>query len=280
MAGFPRFAWQRGRVGPFADASVSLADRGLLFGESVYEVLPITAGRTRWIGAHFARMREGAASLSLAVPPWLHPPVAWPDALVAAEGITDGLLYVQLTGGPAPRAHLGAGAGDMFAYAMPHDFPDAARRARGIGVILRDELRWARCDLKTTMLLPSILGKRDARAGGADEVLWVDARGTVVEGGSSNLAIVEGGAIVTPPPGPWRLPGITLAIVEGLAGAMGLRWRFETITRERLRQADEVFVTATSQLVMPVVTIDGVAVGTGPIAKRLGDALAEAMSRG
>lgn len=282
MSGLPRYAWQRGQLVPFADAGVSLADRGLLFGESVYEVLPITAGRTRWVGPHLARMREGAAALSLAVPTWLHPPLAWPDALVAAEGLVDGLLYVQLTGGPAPRGHLARGAGDIFAYAMPHDFPDAARRARGVAVISRDELRWARCDLKTTMLLPSVLAKREARAAGADEVLWVDTHGNVVEGGSSNVAIVERGVLVTPPPGPWRLPGITLAIVEGLAAAAGLPWRFEPLPRARVRGADEVFITATSQLVMPVVAIDGAPVGSGsagPIALRLGEALRESMAR-
>ncbi len=281
MAGFPKLAWQGGSIVPFADARVSVADRGLLFGESVYEVLPVTAGRVRWQGPHFARMREGAAAIGIEAPMWLGDDAGWPAALVGAEGIDEGLLYLQLTGGAAPRAHLAHATPELFAFVMPHAFPDAARRARGLFARCIPELRWHRRDLKTTMLLPSILGKRAAAADGADEVLWLDAADHVLEGGSSNVAIVEHGVVVTPPPGRERLPGITLAQLETIAASLGVTLRHEVLPRTRMLAADEVFVLATSQLVMPVLRIDGTAIadGTaGPITLRLADALAHAMA--
>ncbi len=283
MAGFPKLAWQAGTIVPFADARVSVADRGLLFGESVYEVLPVTAGRVRWQAPHFARMREGAAAIGLEAPAWLDADAHWPAALVGAEGIDEGLLYLQLTGGAAPRAHLARATPELFAFAMPHAFPDAARRARGLLARCVPELRWHRRDLKTTMLLPSILGKRAALADGADEVLWLGADDHVLEGGSSNVAIVERGVVVTPPAGPERLPGITLAQLEQVAVRLGLTVRHEAIPRARLLAADEVFVLATSLLVMPVLRVDGTAIAdgvAGPVALRLADALAAALASG
>lgn len=281
MAGFPRLAWQGGSIVPFADARVSVADRGLLFGESVYEVLPITGGRVRWQAPHFARMREGAAAIGIDAPAWLDDDATWPAALVDAERVHEGLLYLQLTGGTAPRAHLARATPELFAFATPHAFPDAARRARGFTARCLPELRWLRRDLKTTMLLPSILGKRAAQADGADEVLWLDADDHVLEGGSSNVAIVEHGVVLTPPRGPERLPGITLAQLETVAASLDVALRHEVLPRSRVLAANEVFVLATSQLVMPVLRIDGTAIAdgsAGPITLRLADALALAMA--
>lgn len=273
LGGFPQHAWQHGRVIAFSDAHVSLGDRGLLFGESVYEVLPVTCNKARLVQAHVDRMRRGAAALGLAdtlVDLELWTNIA--DELARAEGIRDGLLYLQLTGGSAPRAHLADATPELFAYLLPHAFPDRARAAAGIRCVTAEDPRWARCDLKTTMLLPAVMGKRLARERGAEEVIWMGKDGLVHEAGSSNVAIVEQGSVIVPPASTLLLPGVTMAAVEMPAPLVGVDWREEPIDRGRLRAADEVFIAATSQLVMPVVAIDDVAIadGTaGPVATRL-----------
>ncbi len=283
LAAFPQHAWQHGRVIAFADAHVSLGDRGLLFGESLYEVLPLSCNKPKLVQAHALRMRRGAAVLGLA--DTLVDPVLWTriaEALIAAEGIDDGLLYLQLTGGAGPRAHLGVATPELFAYAMPHVFPDAARVAKGVRLASAEDPRWARCDLKTTMLLPSVLGKRLAHDRGADEVLWIGRDGLVREGGSSNVAIVEAGAVVVPPAGPTLLPGVTMAALRIPAEAAGIAWHEAPIDRERLARADEVFIAATSLLVMPVVAIDDTPVGdgrAGPVATRLAELLRDELAR-
>jgi D-alanine transaminase len=281
LAGFPQHAWQHGRLIPFADAKVGLGDRGLLFGESLYEVLPLTCNKPRLVQPHVARMRRGAAAIGLVdagIDRWVDD-TAWThiaDTLLRAEGIRDGLLYLQLTGGAGPRAHLGEATPELFAYAMPHVYPDRARVVQGVRAVTADDPRWARCDLKTTMLLAAVLAKRSARERGADEVLWIGADGSVREGASSNVGIVERGGVIVPPPGPHLLPGITIATLVDAAAQLGIPWRTEPIDRERLAAADEVFIAATSQLVMPVVAIDDVPVGegaAGPVATRLCEAL-------
>lgn len=266
MAGFPRFAWQHARVLPFAQAGVSLADRGLVFGESLYEVLPITRGHIRWLEPHVARLRRGASVIGLASAlADLDRPDTWMRELVAAEGRDEGLLYVQLTGGHAPREHGATAQPELFAYVIAHAFPTTARTDQGIRVVSQPDIRWDRCDVKTTMLLPAVLGKRFARSRGADEVVWIGDDGVVHEGGSSNVFVVERGAVVGVPPSSHVLPGVTAAIAETLATAAGIPWRHEPIDLARMRAADEVFVTATSQLAMPVLALDDRPIAEGRI---------------
>lgn len=284
MAGYPEFAWIRGALVPFAEARVSIADRGLLFGESVYEVLPITSGRVRARAAHLERLRRSATAIGLSCDDTQDATAAssWMDRLVAAEGVDEGLLYLQLTGGEAPRSHTARAAPLLFAYATAQPLPDRPRRARGSTVACAPDPRWARCDLKTTMLLAAVLGKRAAAAAGADDVLWIADDGTVREAGSANVAIVERGVVVAPPPSPAILPGITIAIANRVAAELGIPWRHERFDRARLVAADEVFVTATSQLVMPVLRVDDDVIAdglAGAIALRLGDALRDALDR-
>lgn len=286
MAGYPEFAWIRGALVPFSEARVSIADRGLLFGESVYEVLPITSGRVRARAAHLDRLRRSATAIGLSCDDTHDASgtaaASWMDRLVAAEGVDEGLLYMQLTGGEAPRAHTARATPLLFAYATAQPLPERRRRAQGSTVACAPDPRWARCDLKTTMLLAAVLGKRAAAAAGADDVLWIADDGTVREAGSANVAIVEGGVVVAPPPSPAILPGITIAIASRVATELGIPWRLERFDRARLVAADEVFVAATSQLVMPVLRVDDDVIAdgrAGPIALHLGDALRDALDR-
>jgi len=266
MISTPRQVWFGDRLVPWSEARLPIEDRGLQFAESLYEVLPITAGRARLLPEHALRMRRAAESLGIA-----HgvPSVAdWERIaadLVRSEEVSDALLYAQVTGGAGPRRHLPEEkpAPFFFAYVRAHRFPGHEEVSRGIRVITTPDLRWERCDLKTTMLLPAVLAKREAHRRNAADALLVGKDGEVREGASSNLFIVEGGRLSTPEPTHHLLPGTTGPVVSRLGAEAGLTLSRETIPVERLLRADEVFLTATSFLVMPVVSVDDHPVGTG-----------------
>jgi D-alanine transaminase len=232
----------------------------------LYEVVPVTASAPRLLPEHVLRMRAAAREIGLGEGV---PPVAdwheFVEALVQGESIRDGLLYAQVTGGPAPREFVPAEAPPptFFAYLTPYSFPRAEDVARGIVAISLPDVRWARRDLKTTMLLGAILAKREAKSRGASEAIFIGASNEVYEGASSNVLAVEGRRLVTPAQSPNLLPGTMRPLVTEAAREAGLEVHAEAISLDRLSRADEVLVSSTSQLVMPVVTLDGRPIGAG-----------------
>lgn len=266
MAERPGYAWLNGRVVPFGEASIALDDRGLLFGESLYEVLPITAGVPRLLPEHVARITRCAAELDLSAGV---PALADWEAIIAEllrrEGLREALLYAQLTGGAAPREFAPSVEipKTFFAYLMRFVYPGDAEVARGVRAISHLDIRWGRRDLKTTMLLAAVLAKKEARRRGAQEAILVGPDGEVYEGASSNVFIAEGRTLITPEQTTNLLPGTMRHLVVEIAAEAGLTARGEPFTLERLRRADEVLVTSTSQLVMPVVALDDENVGSG-----------------
>ena len=274
----PGQAWLDGRLVPWAEARLPVEDRGLQLGESLYEVVPVTHGRARLVAEHVERMAHGARALDLAGLPELEQWLAIAERLIALEGVEEGLLYAQLTGGVQPRRHLPEARPrpTFLAYLRPHRFPRQAEVERGLRAITVTDLRWQRCDLKTTMLLPAVLAKREAARRGVEEALLVGADGVVHEGASSTLHLVRSGRVVTSPSGPHILTGITRGAVAGLAAGTGIVVDETLIRVPDLLAADEVFVTATSLLLMPLVEVDGHPVGggrAGPLSRQLAAAL-------
>jgi D-alanine transaminase len=284
MPARPKFAFIDGRFVPYSEAVVPIDDRGLQFGENLYEVLPVTAGVPRLLPEHVARMTRGASELGLeAGVPTLAEWEAIVNGLVEREGVVDGLLYAQLTGGAAAREFVPANdvPKTFFAYVTPFRFPTAADVARGIRAVTLPDIRWGRRDLKTTMLLASVLAKQEARRRGATEAILVGQNGEAYEGASSNVFLVEPGAIVTPAQSTNLLPGTMRSLVVEVAKEAGLAARGEPVMVERLRAAAEIFISSTSQLVMPVVALDGAAVGAGeagPVARDLAERLRKRLS--
>ena len=274
-----RFAWLDDRVVPFEQAKIPIDDRGLLFAESIYEVIPVTGGKARMLPEHVRRMKAGAEAIDLGggVPDER----IWEERvgeLAQSESLQEGVLYAQLTGGSAPRRHLPVTRPKprFFAYLLPYRFPRADVTARGITLQSCTDPRWARCDLKTTMLLPGVLAKRDAALGGADEALFVGADGAVHEGASTNVFCVEGNRLITPAQSHRLLPGITRPLVAELAAQAGRVVDHDVVPLSRLVNATEVFVTSTMLLVMPVTRVDDRAIGNGtagPVARELADHL-------
>ena len=256
----PRLAWFRGAVRPLAECGVSLLDRGLLFGESIYEVLPVVAGRVRLVAQHMQRMRSGAAAIGIEALPADDEVEALAAALCEGEGLDEGILYLQVTGGAGPaRAHV-APATDptFFGFVQAVAMPRADALASPLSVSTAFDPRWARSELKTTMLLPSVLARR--HAGAADEVVFFDPDGRLTEGGASSVFIVEGGRVVMPPLTPRVLPSVTRALLDDLAPRASIAVHRETIDRARLVAADEIAVASTTKLVLPVGRVDGQAV--------------------
>jgi D-alanine transaminase len=264
MSGAPSVAWLDGRIVPWRDARIPIEDRGLQFGESLYEVVMITAGKPRLLAEHVGRMRAGAETIGLerGVPSderW----EAIVRELVSRDRLVEGLLYAQVTGGVGPRLHVAVYEPTFLAYVREHRFPRAADAARGASVLTLPDLRWGRADLKTTMLLPAVLAKRTASARGMEEALLLGPEGEVREGTTSNVFLVEGRTVVSPGQDHHLLPGITRSLVERVAGEAGLRSESGRVSLDRLVLSDEVFLTSTSRLVLPVTEIDGRAIGAG-----------------
>lgn len=262
----PTVAWLGGHIIPFSEARVPIEDRGLQFGESLYEVVAVTAREPRLLAEHAARMSEAAKLLGIEAGVPL--PEDWARIvrdLLAREALDEALFIAQVTGGVAPRAHVPAEPPEptFFAYLRPFHFPRAADVARGIRAITRPDVRWALSDLKTTMLLPGVMARREALARGAAEALFVGADGVVHEGAASNVFMIEHGRLLTPESSHHLLPGLTGPLVSSLAAHAGLEVVSTSIAVERLLRADEVFVTSTTLLVMPVVDIDGHDIGSG-----------------
>jgi len=259
----PRLAWFRGAVRPIAECGVSLLDRGLLFSESIYEVLPVVAGRVRLVHEHMQRMRTGARVLGIEGLPDDASVEALAAALCDGETLEEGILYLQVTGGAGPvRAHVARPAEPtFFGFVQSHRLPRSDALAEPRSVSTAFDPRWARGELKTTMLLPSVLARRDAHT--ADEVVFFDADGRLTEGGSTCVFIVEGARVVMPPLTPRVLPSVTRRLITEYAGPQTVVVCEEPIDQPRLRSADEVGLASTTKLVLSVGTVDG-----EPIASR------------
>jgi D-alanine transaminase len=194
--------------------------------------------------------------------------------LVREEEVREGLLYVQLTGGAAPRSHVvGSSCRPTYiAYLRPHRYPRAADVEQGISAVTVADERWGHCDLKTTMLLPAVLARRRAAERGADEALLVGADGHIREGASTNLFVASAGQLLQPPDSRHMLPGTVRAVAVRLAAECGIEVQTGPVDVDLLVRSDEAFTTSTSQLVMPLVEVDDRPIGggsAGPIAVEL-----------
>jgi D-alanine transaminase len=272
-----RIAYVNGRYVPHAAAMVHVEDRGYQFSDGVYEVCEVRAGRLVDERRHIERLQRSLGELRI------RPPMS-PLALgvvmretIARNRVRNGIVYLQVTRGVARRDH---------AFPTPATAPSLVVTARSIGiagnekaaaagiaVISVPDNRWGRVDIKTVGLLPNVLAKQAAREQGAREAWFVDREGYVTEGSSTNAWIVTAaGKVVTRPADRAILRGITRTVLIEAIAAQGLVLEERPFTLAEAYAAREAFVTAASQIVMPVVRIDGRSVGggvPGPIARAL-----------
>ncbi|MEM9435933.1 MAG: D-amino-acid transaminase [Pseudomonadota bacterium] len=270
-----RIVYVNGEYLPEEEATVSIFDRGFLFADGVYEVTSVLDGKLIDFDGHAVRLERSLTELGMGVPITKEALLEVHRELVARNGIVEGLVYLQITRGAADR-DFAYPAEDtpqtivLFTQAKPGlAHPPAAEK--GIKVISIEDQRWARRDIKTVQLLYPSMGKMAAKAAGADDA-WMVEDGAVTEGTSNNAYIVKGNTIVTRHLSNDILHGITRAAVLRFAREAQMKVEERAFTIEEAREADEAFVTSASTFVMPVVEIDGEAVGAGtpgPVARRL-----------
>lgn len=264
-----RYVYVNGRNLPYAEATIHAEDRGNQFGDAIYEVCEVLGGRLIDETRHLDRLDRSLRELQLPAP-MTRP--SWNRVLrevIRRNRLVDGSLYIQVSRGARPREFLFAPEGTVeptvIVIARAHDrAANEAKAEHGIGVISMPDNRWSRCDIKTVMLLPASMAKEKAKASGAKEAWLVDETGKVTEGASSNAWIVtKDGKLVTRPVSNDILRGVTRTTLIDLLKREGLALEERAFTIEEAKAAREAFITSASSIVMPVVSIDGQAVGNG-----------------
>ena len=270
-------AYLNGQYLPRSSATISVEDRGFVFGDGVYEVWRVVNGRLFENDRHLARLEFGLRELRIEAPDIVKPGVitAVADRLLSESGLTDGeaTLYLEITRGAAPRTHqFPAKAPTPTVYVTPNRFaPPEELRARGAACITIPDIRWLRCDIKTIQLLPNVFAKQAAvEVGAVDSIMIRD--GVATEGSHANVFAVIDGVIRTHPLNHLILAGITRAVVLDIARGFDLPVHEDPITETELEHADEIFLAGTTTDVMPIVRLNDrpVAGGEpGPITTRL-----------
>jgi len=268
-------AYVNGAFTPLEDARVSILDRGFLFADGVYEVAAVIDGRLVDNEAHLARLERSLAELRLESPVTMAEMVEIERALVARNEVTEGLVYLQITRGAAERdfSFPKNAKPTLVAFAQRKNILASPAVQTGMKVITVPDMRWSRRDIKSVALLAQVLAKQAATDAGCQEAWMVDADGFVTEGSSSTAFIVtRSGAIVTRPNSSDILPGCTRRAVMALAAEQNLSVEERPFTVAEAKEAAEAFLTSASNLVLPVVEIDGSGIGAGvpgEAAKRL-----------
>jgi D-alanine transaminase len=275
--------WLNGELTPLSEARIPVLDRGFIFGDGIYEVVPVYAlavdegderARVRVpfrVAQHLARLERSLAKVGIENP---FDEAGW-RALVTrliAENEAAGALardahanvYIQVTRGVAPRGHAfpAAATPTVFVMVNPLKLPGEAQREQGVRCVTAEDRRWLNCDIKSTSLLGNVLMAQHAAENDAFETIQL-RDGWVTEASSANVWIVKDGALHAPPRSNRILEGIRYGLIEELAAQCGVRFEAREIAEAELREADEILVTSATKEVLAVVTLDGQAVGNG-----------------
>ncbi len=263
-----RIAYVNGRYVRHTDAAVHIEDRGYQFADGVYEVCEVRYGYIVDLTRHLDRLDRSLRELS----------IKWPMSrlsltrvireTVRRNHVFNGMFYLQITRGVAKRDHVfpSASTQSSLVITAKHTSRDAgeARAAKGISVISVPDNRWERVDIKSVGLLPNVMAREAAKQQGAQEAIYIDENGFVKEGAATNVWLVsKDGKLVTRPAEFGILRGVTRTTVIDVAKKLGLALEERPFSVEEAKQAREVFITAATTLVMPVVRFDGQSISNG-----------------
>jgi len=260
-----RIAYVNGQYVPHRHAAVHVEDRGYQFADGVYEVIAVRDGRLVDLAPHFDRLDRSLGELDIGAP-MPHASMSFIlKEVVRRNRVTDGVVYLQITRGVAPRDHqFPTDTTAAMVVTARNAIPKMAQREAGIGVISTSDIRWKRCDIKTISLLPNVLAKQKAVEAGAYEAWQVDDDGYVTEGSATNAWIVtKDGEIITRQADEAILSGVTRLAVMALAERDGITLIERPFSLEEAKAAKEAFLTSTTSNVMPVIEIDGSPIGNG-----------------
>ena len=269
----PQIVYLNGKFLPIDEARVPVLDRGFIFGDGVYEVIPAYARQPFELDGHLERLEASMAGIGLTNP---HSRAEWAklvSEVIAKNEPQNQAVYLQVTRGVAPRDHpfpKGV-APTVFMMAGPLKPVPAEQIENGVAAVSLVDNRWLRCNLKTTSLLANVLLRQAAvEAGAAECVLFRD--GFLTEGSASNIFAVKAGKVLAPPKSNLILPGITYDVILDLAREGGVPVDVRPIPEDEARGADELWLSSSSKEVLAITTLDGKPVGNGrpgPIFKRV-----------
>ncbi|MEY4215246.1 MAG: D-amino acid aminotransferase [Burkholderiaceae bacterium] len=258
---------------PLSEARIPVLDRGFIFGDGIYEVVPVYDGRPFRLTQHLKRLERSLAAISIDNP---FDEAGWRALiadLVGRHGWPNQFVYMQITRGVARRDHAFPKGIQPTVFAMTSEFvaPAAALREQGLSVITADDERWLHCDIKSVSLLGNVLAKQAAvDAGAAECMMFRD--GILTEGSSSNIWVVRNGRVLGSPVNHLVLEGIRVGLLAELCARCGLDYELRRVPREEVLQADELMLTSATREILPITKVDGAPVGNGrpgPVYQRL-----------
>lgn len=276
-----------GSFGPLHDAKVSVLDRGFLFGDGIYEVVPVYGGRLFRFDEHLTRLNRSLAKVRIASPfdraQWLE----HCRVLIAAQSAPDQLLYIQVTRGVAMREHTMPPDLTPTVFIMTNAMkpPSAEQRQRGIACITAQDFRWQRGDIKSVSLLGNVLARQlSADQGATETILFRD--GFLTEASSCNVWLVHQGGVVGVPKSEHVLEGVRYELIRELCEEIGVAYSLRPITKAEVLGADELMLSSATKEVLPVTQVDGHTIGhgaqrgkPGPVYARLYEAYQRAKAR-
>ena len=262
-----------GRFMPIEEAMIPVLDRGFIFGDGVYEVLPVYSRHPFRLQEHLRRLQNSLDAIGLKNP---HSDAEWAAlivALIAHNADDDQYIYLHITRGTAKRDHAfpKVVTPTIFMMSSPLPVPPAALKASGVTAITTQDNRWLRCDIKSISLLPNVLLRQQAVESGTVEALLL-RDGFLTEGAASNIFVVSQNVLLAPPKNHLMLPGITYDLVLELAQADDFNIHIGPVAEATVRAADEIWLTSSTREVVPITVLDGAPVGNGqpgPLFKRM-----------
>ena len=255
-----------GQFMPIEEARIPVLDRGFIFGDGVYEVIPVYSRRAFRLAEHLQRLQHSLGGIRLQNP---HSDAEWTkliNELIARNAGEDQYLYLHITRGVAKRDHAFPNppvAPTVFMMSNPLTTPPAELLQSGVGAATAQDNRWLRCDIKAIALLPNVLLRQIAVDAGCAETILIRDDAFMTEGAASNIFVVKNGTLLAPPKDNLMLPGITYDVVLEIAAANGIPHQVRKVTKDEVFNADELLLTSSTKEVLAITRLDGKPVGNG-----------------
>jgi len=255
-----------GQFMPITEAKVSVLDRGFIFGDGIYEVIPVYSLRPFRLAEHLSRLSHSLASVEIENP---HSDAEWTNIiveLITRNAQQDQYIYLHITRGVAERDHPFPNppvAPTVFMMSKALKNPAPSVLQSGVSAITTADTRWLRCDIKAISLLPNVLLRQMAVDAGCAETIMIRDNEFMTEGSASNIFVIKDGVVLAPPKDHFLLPGITYDVILELAEANNIPYQVRKILRDEIFSADELLLTSSTKEVLAVTLLDGEPVGTG-----------------
>ena len=255
-----------GQFMPIEEAKISVLDRGFIFGDGVYEVIPVYSRKAFRLSEHLQRLQNSLDGIKLTNP---HSNAAWItyiNELIVRNQAEDQYLYLHITRGAAKRDHAFPNppvSPTVFMMSSPLLAPPANLLACGVGAVTATDNRWLRCDIKAISLLPNVLLRQMAVDAGCTETILIRDNAFMTEGAASNIFVVKNGTLLAPPKDNLMLPGITYDVILEIAAASNIPHEVRKIALAEVFAADELLLTSSTKEVLAITQLDGKPVGTG-----------------